>query len=484
MSSSTIDPLLQIPAPPRAGGGPSRGEQTPAFDPALRLAIDEQRPAETHRPRESTKDSQPPQDHDARNAPEDVADVDGSALDDEAEETTEPAADEVVISAAAVATANAPPAAEEAAIADPSAILALKTGADAKSGDDSPAPTPADAEGDEASDAPAPTAANPAPAPDENAAKTEAPAGEVTETPKAEKPAAVNHALPESRPAAPTRQHALPADSGEGADVAVESTSETSAASATDDTTAPTADQSRPQEVARPEVKQPATAASADAPPPLAANAASPLDATAHREAPAPEASAKPMAEIGPAAPSASPSAAVDRLSAARSLHPATATTDLDAAPHVDRARFVQRVEGAMRRAQDHEGRVQVRLSPPELGSLRIELTVQHGVMSARLEAETATARNLLLDNLPALRERLAQQDIRVEKFDVDVRRDGGDGGGHADDGGPRDRAADRPAERSRHGRSRTEASASPAIPVGRINSTPAKPDAGLDVCV
>ena len=51
-----------------------------------------------------------------------------------------------------------------------------------------------------------------------------------------------------------------------------------------------------------------------------------------------------------------------------------------------------------------------------------VEVSVRDGVMSARLEAETASARNVLLDNLPALRERLAEQNIKVERFDVDVR--------------------------------------------------------------
>ena len=104
---------------------------------------------------------------------------------------------------------------------------------------------------------------------------------------------------------------------------------------------------------------------------------------------------------------------------------------------HVDRDRFVGRVEGAIRTAQQRDGRVQVRLSPPELGSLRIELTIEQGVLSARLEAETSAARKVLLDNLPALRERLAQQDVRVDRFDVDVRREGGGSGG-----GPQDRPA------------------------------------------
>ena len=39
--------------------------------------------------------------------------------------------------------------------------------------------------------------------------------------------------------------------------------------------------------------------------------------------------------------------------------------------------------------------------------------------MSARLETETQSARNMLLDNLPALRQRLADHQIQLERFDV-----------------------------------------------------------------
>jgi flagellar hook-length control protein FliK len=87
-----------------------------------------------------------------------------------------------------------------------------------------------------------------------------------------------------------------------------------------------------------------------------------------------------------------------------------------------ERVRFVQRVARAFHSVGDEGGEVRLRLSPPELGSLRLELSVRDGVMSARLEAETAAARNLLLDNLPVLRERLAEQNVKVEQFDVDVR--------------------------------------------------------------
>lgn len=86
-----------------------------------------------------------------------------------------------------------------------------------------------------------------------------------------------------------------------------------------------------------------------------------------------------------------------------------------------DRVRFVHRVARAFQSLGDRGGSVRLRLHPPELGSLRLELTVRNGTMAARLEVETTSARNMLLDHLPALRERLAGQDIKVGRFEVDL---------------------------------------------------------------
>jgi flagellar hook-length control protein FliK len=41
--------------------------------------------------------------------------------------------------------------------------------------------------------------------------------------------------------------------------------------------------------------------------------------------------------------------------------------------------------------------------------------------MVAHLEAETEVAKATIVDNLPALRDRLAEQGVRIERFDVDV---------------------------------------------------------------
>jgi flagellar hook-length control protein FliK len=93
--------------------------------------------------------------------------------------------------------------------------------------------------------------------------------------------------------------------------------------------------------------------------------------------------------------------------------------------PTIDPARFISRVAKAIETAQDRGGPLNLRLSPPELGSMRIQLDVKQGVMTAKVETDTAVARQALLDNLPTLRARLAEHNVRIDRFDVDVRRDG-----------------------------------------------------------
>ena len=123
--------------------------------------------------------------------------------------------------------------------------------------------------------------------------------------------------------------------------------------------------------------------------------------------------------------PAAAAFARMARNNITGSNDPASGANDL---PQVDPSRFIGRVAKAFQTAQDRGGTLQLRLSPPELGALRIELNIKDGVMSASLQTENANARRLLLDHLPALRDRLAEQNIRVDRFDVDVRQEGSSG--------------------------------------------------------
>lgn len=86
--------------------------------------------------------------------------------------------------------------------------------------------------------------------------------------------------------------------------------------------------------------------------------------------------------------------------------------------------RFQHRIDKAFELASQRDGEIRLRLSPPQLGSLKVELKLDGEVMHARLETETDAARQLIVDSLPGLRDRLAEQGIRIETFEVDLYKD------------------------------------------------------------
>jgi flagellar hook-length control protein FliK len=88
-----------------------------------------------------------------------------------------------------------------------------------------------------------------------------------------------------------------------------------------------------------------------------------------------------------------------------------------------DQTRFIRRVAQAIEAAPQRGGTLRLRLHPPELGSLSLEVVTRHGSLTARIETDTHAARSLLMDHLHELRERLDQQGVRIERFDVDVSR-------------------------------------------------------------
>jgi flagellar hook-length control protein FliK len=100
---------------------------------------------------------------------------------------------------------------------------------------------------------------------------------------------------------------------------------------------------------------------------------------------------------------------------------PSAQSASSSGAGEVDRVRFLQRVSSAFRAADEQGGQIRLRLSPPELGSMRLELIVRNGTMTAHVQAETDTARNILLHHLPQLRERLADHNIKIDHFDVEL---------------------------------------------------------------
>lgn len=217
--------------------------------------------------------------------------------------------------------------------------------------------------------------------------------------------------------------------------------------------------------------QQPAAArATANAAAAAAATAAAASDlaaASAASDVPLDDATTEPAAEPLPAASTSGGSG--DTRPAATEAEPGEAQSPRLAGPTAERVtreasgdsangltsaqrmRLIQRVSRAMHTLSGDGGHLRLRLSPPELGALRIEVTVRGGALAARLEAETSAARDVLLDGLPQLRERLAEQGIRVEQFDVDLFERGPDGSsqqaaGEGREGAPPRERSHRPA--------------------------------------
>ena len=145
-------------------------------------------------------------------------------------------------------------------------------------------------------------------------------------------------------------------------------------------------------------------AASANIPPPAAPIAVTPpvLDA---------DPNPKPTSDTNQVTNITSPPRA--RLPA-ELLSQAPAGPSRRATVEVDAGRLLTRVARAFTAAQERDGEIRLRLSPPELGSLRLDIRVQDGALVARLQTETDAARTAIIDNLPALRDRLAEQGVRI----------------------------------------------------------------------
>jgi flagellar hook-length control protein FliK len=92
---------------------------------------------------------------------------------------------------------------------------------------------------------------------------------------------------------------------------------------------------------------------------------------------------------------------------------------------------------------------VRLRLEPPELGTVLIEVRLAGSTVSARLEADRADTAAALAEGLPLLRHALATDGVRIERFEITAREapagapspTDADGGAAADQGRERERA-------------------------------------------
>lgn len=86
-----------------------------------------------------------------------------------------------------------------------------------------------------------------------------------------------------------------------------------------------------------------------------------------------------------------------------------------------EKVRLAQRVARSFSRVGPTGGSVQLKLHPPELGSLAVNIKIEGKSMSAKLTTESQAAREVIMESLPQLRSRLAEQGYDVVQFTVDV---------------------------------------------------------------
>jgi len=143
---------------------------------------------------------------------------------------------------------------------------------------------------------------------------------------------------------------------------------------------------------------------------------AAPTDEVGKRESPAP---------AHQAADRSSPP--LDHWPSRMLAQPDATTPGAGSPTRADQTRFLQRIARAVATAPHGAEVLRLRLHPPELGSLSLQVSLQRGILTARLETETPAAHTMLLDNLPQLRQRLTELGVNVARFDIDLtQRDSG----------------------------------------------------------
>ncbi|MFY7876818.1 MAG: flagellar hook-length control protein FliK, partial [Pirellula sp.] len=92
--------------------------------------------------------------------------------------------------------------------------------------------------------------------------------------------------------------------------------------------------------------------------------------------------------------------------------------------------KLVQRVLRGLEQLGDGGGQVRLRLHPPELGTLQLTLRMEGGQMQARMEVENSLAKDALLNNVQTLKDRLSEQGMQIESFEVSVGTDSANSNG------------------------------------------------------
>jgi flagellar hook-length control protein FliK len=84
-----------------------------------------------------------------------------------------------------------------------------------------------------------------------------------------------------------------------------------------------------------------------------------------------------------------------------------------------DEANLGRVIRGLGNAIHQRGGSLTLRLDPPELGAVRIELNVRDGLVQARFVTQQESVRNLLMDQMGHLRQALDRQGLTIERIEV-----------------------------------------------------------------
>lgn len=145
----------------------------------------------------------------------------------------------------------------------------------------------------------------------------------------------------------------------------------------------------------------------------------------------------------GPSNSALSPAAPEPVRADARPAHsapsPAPQTAPTWVARHAD-ATEVERIARVIRsNVSDRNGQIQMRLHPPELGTMRVDVRLRAGQLDLRVQVERAGVQELMTSRLGRLGQALEQHGVVIQRAEVEIRSPASSGA--SDDGQPREQA-------------------------------------------
>ncbi len=115
------------------------------------------------------------------------------------------------------------------------------------------------------------------------------------------------------------------------------------------------------------------------------------------------------------------------QTTASQSASVSSTQSNSPVAPAVDVKQIeqlVERIVATVRQSQSTGQQLKIRLSPPELGTLQIEVPLKNGEYTAKLEVQNNQVQKVINDNMAQLKESLSKSGIAIDRIEVQINTD------------------------------------------------------------